>query len=264
MSLKPQASSLKPISSLKPLRLVLLGTGGSYANDRRQTACLMLPEAGVVLDAGTALYRAARWVSTPRLDIYLSHAHLDHVVGLSSLYDLVRVEPLERVIVHGDEAKLRGVEEHLFAEPLFPVRPSCEFQPLEAEEPLAGGGHLSHFPLDHPGGSIGFRLDWPGHSLAYVTDTTAAVDAPYVEKIRGVDLLVHECFLPDEAADWAAVTGHSTTTPVGEVARRAQVGRLILVHLDPRSADDDPAQLATARAIFPATDWGVDGLVVEF
>ena len=46
---------------------------------------------------------------------------------------------------------------------------------------------LDNFPLDHPGGSIGLRLDWPGHSMAYVTDTTATVDAQYIEAIRGVD-----------------------------------------------------------------------------
>ena len=41
------------------MKLVLLGTTGYHANDRRQTACFMLPELGVVFDAGTGLYRVA-------------------------------------------------------------------------------------------------------------------------------------------------------------------------------------------------------------
>ena len=39
------------------MKLVLLGTTGYHANDRRQTACMLLPEIGVMFDAGTALYR---------------------------------------------------------------------------------------------------------------------------------------------------------------------------------------------------------------
>ena len=41
------------------MRLVLLGTTGYHANDRRQTACLMLPEVGVVFDAGSGFYRVS-------------------------------------------------------------------------------------------------------------------------------------------------------------------------------------------------------------
>ena len=130
--------------------------------------------------------------------------------------------------------------------------------------PLAGGGRLDYFPLEHPGGTLGFRLDWPGHSLAYVTDTMARLDAGYVERIRGVDLLVHECNFPDAQADFAEQTGHSWTTAVAEVARAAGVGHLMLVHINPLATGADPIGLPTARAIFPKTDLGHDRLVVEF
>jgi ribonuclease BN (tRNA processing enzyme) len=111
---------------------------------------------------------------------------------------------------------------------------------------------------------LGLRLDWPGHSLAYVTDTTAALDAPYVEKIRGVDLLVHECYFPDGQEQWAKKTGHSCTTPVAQVARQAGVGRLVLTHINPLSTEDDPIGLDAARAIFPHTEIGDDLMEVEF
>ena len=83
-------------------------------------------------------------------------------------------------------------------------------------------------------------------------------------KIRGVDLLVHECYFPDDQADRAAKTGHSHTTPVLEVARAAGVKRLVLVHFDPRSTADDPVGLAAARAIFPNTILGEDRMELEF
>lgn len=247
------------------MKLVFLGTTGYHPNDRRQTACLMIPEAGVVLDAGTAMYRVADYVSTEYLDIFLSHAHLDHVVGLTYLLDVAYGREIERIVIHGQSDQLRAVDEHLFAEPIFPVKLPWEFRPLEKEVPLPGGGRLKGFPLDHPGGgATGFRLDWPGHSMAYVTDTTARPDAPYIEHLRGVDLLVHECYFPDAMQDWAEKTGHSCTTPVAQVARQADVKRLYLVHVNPMIDGDDPIDIEVARAIFPHTELSHDRQVVEF
>ena len=246
------------------MKLVLLGTTGYHPNDRRHTPCLLLPQCGVMLDAGTAMYRAGGYLETSELDIFLSHAHLDHVVGLTYLFDVLRTHPLERITVHAEADKLAAVDEHLFSETLFPKKPPMELRPLDGEVPVGVGGRLTHFPLVHPGGVVGYRIDWPDRSMAYVTDTTASVDAAYVEHIRGVDLLVHECYFPDSKAEWSAKTGHSCTTPTAEVARAAGVGRLVLVHLNPLSTEADPIGLETARAIFPATELGEDLMEVEF
>jgi len=246
------------------MKLLLLGTTGYHPNDRRHTPCILLPECGVMLDAGTAIYRAGRYLQTPELDIFLSHAHLDHVIGLTYLFDVLYVHPLRRVTLHAAAGTLAAIDEHLFSAALFPKKPPYQSQPITAEVALPQGGRLTHFPLEHPGGVLGFRLEWPGHSLAYVTDTTAASDAPYVEKIRGVDLLVHECYFPDGQEEWARKTGHSCTTPVAQVARQAGVGRLVLTHINPLSNEDDPIGLDVARAIFPHTEIGADLMEVEF
>ncbi|MBU4270958.1 MAG: MBL fold metallo-hydrolase [Planctomycetes bacterium] len=246
------------------MKLILLGTTGYHPNDRRQTPCLLLPECGVMLDAGTAVYRAAEYLATAELDIFITHAHIDHVVGLTYLHSVARVHPLRRITLHALPEKLRAVEEHLFSEALFPTRPPFECQPLTERFSLPDGGRLTHFPLEHQGGSIGYRLDWPGRSMAYATDTTADLDAAYVEKIRGVDLLIHECYYSDDHADWSRKVGHSHTTPVAEVARRAGVGRLVLVHLNPLSTADDPVGLDVARSIFPNTILGEDRMELEF
>jgi ribonuclease Z len=246
------------------VKLILLGTTGYHPNDRRHTPCLLLPDYGLMLDAGTATYRAGEYLKTPELDIFLTHAHLDHVVGLTFLFSVMHAHPLQRITLHALPQKLAAVEKHLFSEALFPTRPPFEFRPLEKSFALADGGLLTHFPLAHQGGSVGYRLDWPGHSMAYVTDTTADPGAAYVAKIRGVDLLIHECYYPDAQAEWARKVGHSHTTPVAQVARQAGAKRLVLVHLNPLSTADDPIGLDTARAIFPNTVLGEDRMELEF
>jgi ribonuclease Z len=246
------------------MKLVLLGTGGYYTNDRRHTACLLLPEVGVVLDAGTGLFRLGEFLATDRLDVFLTHAHLDHVIGLTYLLDVLPPDVQRATTVHGEAAKLAAIEAHLFADALFPIRPPFTTQPLDGPIKLPMNGTLRHFPLKHPGGSVGFRLDWPERSLAYVTDTSADADAPYLDAIRGVDVLVHEAYFDDDDPGMWEVTGHSRVSEVARVAAEADVGLLLLVHIAPQLASDEDLDLTAARKIFPETYLGSDLMELDF
>jgi len=126
------------------------------------------------------------------------------------------------------------------------------------------GGMLSHFPLVHPGGSLGFRLDWPSHSMAYVTDTTADVHADYIAHLRGVDLLVHEAYFAVEVNNLPANTGHSSLFRVAEVAAAANVGQLVIAHIDPQIEDESMFDLAAARQVFSNVEIGADGMELQF
>ena len=246
------------------MKLIFLGTGAFHPTERRHTACLMLPDLGVVLDAGTAMFRVRDRLVTPTLDIYITHPHLDHIFGLTGLLDIVHEKSIEQVRVHTTENVITAIQDHLFAKALFPVDPISEFIPLSEKEPLPEGGTLSHFPVIHPGGAVGFRLDWPDRSLAYVTDTTTTVESKYLEKVRGVDVLIHECNFSDQHVELARLTGHSHTTAVAEFARAADVGRMLLVHTNPLSVADDPIGIDAARRIFPATELAEDLMEIEF
>jgi ribonuclease Z len=246
------------------MKLHLLGTGGYFPTTRRHTACFMIPEVGVVLDAGSGMCRLGDHLQTDRLDIFLTHAHLDHIAGLTYLINVVPKQVLQRTIVHGEASKLAAVREHLFAEAIFPVPPPFRFEPLSSTCPLPNGGMLKAFTLQHPGGSLGFRLDWPGHQLAYVTDTTASTDASYINEICGVDLLLHEAYFADDANNLPEITGHSSLPHVVQLAADAKVGRLVLVHVDPKMPDDSHYDLADARRVFANTQLGTDCMEIEF
>jgi ribonuclease Z len=245
------------------MKLVLLGTGGYYPTTQRHTASMMLPEIGILLDAGTGMSYVRQYLTTDRLDIFLTHAHLDHIAGLTYLVNLLPPDVLSRTTVHGEAAKLAAVREHLFAELIFPVEPTFNFQPLAGPCQIPRGGTLSYFPLQHPGGTVGYRLDWPGRSMAYVTDTTASADAEYVARIRRVDLLLHEANFPNDVDNLPAITGHSWLPRVAEVAAAAEVGRLVLVHADPQ-IDSSAFDIAAARRTFKNLEFGADRMEIDF
>jgi len=224
----------------------------------------MFPEFGGIFDAGTAFFRVIEHLETKELDIFLSHAHLDHVVGLTYLLDVMRSSDVKRVVVRGEAEKLAAVEEHLFADLIFPLSPPAELVPLE-EEPfsLRGGAEVRHFQLDgHPGGTVGYRIDEGGKSCAYVPDTRVLKEPGYLDAIRGVDLLIHECNFRDGFEEIAAKSGHSCTSQVAALAARAGVGRLLLTHFDAREEGEDPVGIDRARAIFPRTDLAEDGMEI--
>jgi ribonuclease BN (tRNA processing enzyme) len=222
------------------MKLHCLGTTGYHPSPTRQTACYYLPEASLVLDAGTGMAALTQFMrAEPResLDIFLSHAHLDHIVGLTFLLDTFAVTALKSVRVLGMEAKLRAVKEHLFSEHLFPLLPeSIQFHPLDQHPSpfeLACGAQIEWFPLEHPGGSIGLRMEACGKSLAYITDTIARPEAGYVRQITGVDLMLHECYFTDEHQALAEKTGHSWLSAVTDVVRLVGAKQTALIHLNP-------------------------------
>ncbi|MCC6508014.1 MAG: MBL fold metallo-hydrolase [Pirellulaceae bacterium] len=222
------------------MKVHCLGTTGYHPSPTRHTACYYLPEAGLVLDAGTGMFGlTALLLAEPRdsLDIFLSHAHLDHVIGLTFLLDTFAVTTLKHVRVLGMGVKLEAVRQHLFSEHLFPLLPpEIEFESLDQHASpleLPGGARIGWFPLEHPGGSIGVRVEYGGKSLAYVTDTVARPDSPYVRQIEGVDLLLHECYFTDEFQALAEKTGHTWLSAATEIVRSVLPGKTGLIHLNP-------------------------------
>ncbi|HUE69675.1 MAG TPA: MBL fold metallo-hydrolase [Pirellulaceae bacterium] len=246
------------------MQLVFLGTSGYHNTQRRETTCLMLPELGVVLDAGSGFARVRDWLATNELDVFLTHAHLDHCLGLTFLFTVLYGKEVTRTTVHGEASKLQSIREHLFHPDLFPVMPPLSWEALsDSPLTLASGAKLTWWPMEHPGGSLGYRIEWRERSLAFVTDTLADPAAKYVEHLRGVDLLVHECTFPDEHIELAEKSGHSCISAVAQVAKAAGVGRLILTHVEPTVEREGLLDVGVARAIFPRTELAEDGMVVE-
>ena len=88
----------------------------------------------------------------------------------------------------------------------------------------------------------------PGRKIVYAGDTRPCESI--VELARDADVLIHDCTLADELADKAAESAHSTPGEAAEVAKRANVKQLVLMHVSPRYKDDS-ILLKQAQRIFP-------------
>ncbi|MGB7343144.1 MAG: MBL fold metallo-hydrolase [Pirellulaceae bacterium] len=227
------------------MRLHCLGTAGFHPNANRHTSCYFLPEAGVLLDAGTGVFRLPHLIQTDTIDLLLSHAHLDHVCGLTFLLDVFYQRPIEKLRIWGEAAKLNAIRTHLFSDLIFPVELDAEWIAIDDLENFqAGGANVTWRLQDHPGGSVGYRLVWEkkgegvtatkkGKSLVYLTDTTGDASAEGVEWCGKPDLMMHECYFDDSMEDWARMTGHSWTSRVAEIAAAAMPKKLLVTHINP-------------------------------
>jgi ribonuclease Z len=249
------------------MRLHCLGTVGYHPNDSRHTSCYFLPESGILLDGGTGIYRLAKLIETETLDLLLSHAHLDHTVGLTFLLDVLFERPVERLRIWGESEKIAAVRDHLFHELIFPVPLNAEWIPIDDQSQFRIGEiDVGWRRQEHPGGSVAYRLDWPqGKRLVYATDTTGDTSGEHASWSREADLLMHECYFRDSASEWALKTGHSWSSRVAEVAAASKPKKLLLTHINPLEASDDPVELESIQAkVESEVILATDGLTIEF
>lgn len=104
------------------------------------------------------------------------------------------------------------------------------------------------------------RPSAPSRSYAYCSDTIYLPSI--VEQIKGVDLLFHEATFANEDALRAKETFHTTAAQAAEIARRAEVKKLLIGHFSARYEDEN-VLLQEASAIFPDTQLAKETLCVS-
>lgn len=97
-------------------------------------------------------------------------------------------------------------------------------------------------------------------SFAFCSDTVYSESI--ISIIQNVDLLYHEATFLHEMKDLAAETMHSTAKEAATIAKKSNVGQLIIGHYSSRYKDLMPL-LEEAQEVFPNTVLGIDGKTIS-
>lgn len=101
-----------------------------------------------------------------------------------------------------------------------------------------------------------------GKVLVYSSDTRPTERV--VKEASGADLLIHDATFTGDLADRAVATGHSTVEEACQVALKAGVKRLALVHFSARYKKEDLDKIEeVAKRIFPSAFVARDLMVVD-
>lgn len=210
----------------------------------------------LVLDAGTGVRRLGATVEPgiQRVDLLLTHLHMDHIQGLGFFEPLFR--PGLDVHVWGPSTVTLDLRSHLnryLSPPLFPVRLRDLPCRLTLHDVVAtrrfavGDVQVESMLVCHPGATVGFRIEADGASLAYIPDHEPALgnghlpgNPAWVSGLalaRHVDLLIHDAqYTAAEYPDHVG-WGHSSVPHALAFARMAEARKLVAFHHDPAHSD---------------------------
>jgi phosphoribosyl 1,2-cyclic phosphodiesterase len=249
------------------VKITLNGTRGSvgragpetitYGGD---TSCVLVSandDSLLVLDAGSGIGRLNPLFDPlpRRIDILLTHLHMDHIQGLGFFKPVFA--PDVEVNLWGPVSSTMDLADRLgryLSPPLFPVRlrdlPNIKTIDVRPGTFAVGPFTITADLVLHPGPTLGYRIEADGSSLVFLPDHEPALGSPTFPKppewtsgydlCRDVDVLVHDFqYTPEEYAGrqgW----GHSSMPQTLAFAEQVGARRLVTFHHDP---DHDDATL---------------------
>lgn len=282
-------------------------SGAKYAKYGGNTSSIEVLAGGRLLffDAGTGIttFSASEYSGIRSYDIFLSHLHYDHVQGLPFFAPLFDSDSKVAICgkapccgagaqsaksvqsAPGGGGGLERALRRLISAPFLPLSLnsySAEIAIMEVGDvegdltvqDLPETLSLSVFMLDHPGGSVAYKLterlpNGEDRVFVYATDTSELSGeraADFGDFVYGADFLVHDAFF--ERDEMLGLTdgvdrtawGHSSYEYAARLAAECSVKRLALFHhRECRTDEEIDAIEARAKQIFDGAFCSYDG-----
>ncbi|MDY6793423.1 MAG: MBL fold metallo-hydrolase [Thermodesulfobacteriota bacterium] len=230
------------------ITVTILGSGTCVPSLKRSACSVLLDINGskLLFDSGPGTMRRLLETGTTISDIsfiFYSHLHPDHTGELVNFLfatkypdENSRTIPLTIIAGHGFSTfykKLKNIYGNWIE--LSPGLLTI----LELDNTSPDSIGFDHFtvksiPVEHTEESIAYRVNTVrGKSVVYSGDTD--FNENLITLAKKADLLICESAMPDELK----VTGHLTPSLSGEIATRANVGKLVLTHFYPECDHTD-------------------------
>lgn len=244
--------------------LTILGSAYAVPNPDQENThlALVLKQSAVLIDcSGTPLVRLEKagipldWID----DIILTHFHPDHASGLPTLLMGMWLKGRKKPLtVHGLEITVAKASAMMdlfdwhqwpgFFDVRFHGVPEIPLQTILRTPEVS----IVSSPVRHLIPTIGLRiqLEEDGVAAAYSCDTEPC--QAVVDLAAGADLLIHEAAGEGK--------GHSSPYQAGEIARQAEVGKLVMIHYGPGQPAEaliHQAKTAFQGQVDVARDWMV-------
>jgi phosphoribosyl 1,2-cyclic phosphodiesterase len=218
----------------------------------------------VILDAGTGIRELGRSLVAGAngngiaADIFLTHAHWDHIQGIPFFAPLF--QPGNHFTIWGSktlETSIDRVIRDQMSPVVFPVTfeqldATIDFGEIADERHVGNGYEVTAFEVHHPGGALGYRFSSRGKtggSFVYISDNELNPNAAYpspadwkerlVGFVRGARVLVHDATYTTDEYERHRGWGHSTYDDAVTLALEAGVEQLVLFHHRPERTDDE-------------------------
>jgi phosphoribosyl 1,2-cyclic phosphodiesterase len=242
------------------------------------------------LDCGTGARKLGfKLVSEParELDLLFTHFHMDHVFGFPFFVPIYTPGYDVRVTVPAfSEEEARDKLSRYLNGMYHPTRlrdlPSdVSFRPIRADRSFeCGQFKVKGIRLNHPGGSLGYRIDADGQSIAYVTDTApfakpgegvadgnepTQAEASVIAFLQGVDVVIYDTMYDIEEYLEKMTWGHSYPDYGYAICKAAGVKHLVLFHHLPDASDDslDALEAKWSTATEPTVSLACEGRSVH-
>lgn len=254
------------------MNIKLWGVRGSIPvsdPDTRQygghTSCVVVSQDGhfLVLDGGSGMQKLnfGQELVDKRVDILLTHFHLDHLQGLGFFKSLFN--PTMEVHIWGPASSSQSLHARLsryLSPPLFPVLIRDLPCKLHLHEIANSEFEIGPFRIQsryviHPGPTVGFRIGNGRGVFTYIPDHEPALglagilDDPHwisgYDLAAGADLLYHDAQYTDEEYQYKKGWGHSGLSDTMKFATLSGVRKLLLAHHDPARTDTQIQDLLT-------------------